>query len=66
MDWLVSNWKEIVIGLLFADKFINNLAARMPSLKGCTWFECLANGLNALVATIKGNSAEPEDKEDGK
>ena len=45
---------EWVAGLVFVHNFLNNLAANIPALKGNTWFQCLAGGINAMVETAQG------------
>jgi hypothetical protein len=52
--WLSDHVGWGIAGLLFLDRFLNNLLVRVPSLRSNTWFECIANTVDALVSTIKG------------
>jgi len=58
MDQITLHLSPQVLGWIAAlgllHNFMNNLAANIPALKGNTWFQCLAGGINALVETAQG------------
>jgi hypothetical protein len=61
-QWWITNWPFILLALMFAKDFLNNLLARVPSLKSNTIFECIYNSLDALVATVKKTKEAPPDE----
>jgi hypothetical protein len=50
-----------IAALVVLHNFLNNLAANIPALKGNTWFQCLAGGINAIIETSQGKKTEVTD-----